>query len=79
MSKNFGGVRGGSVADFERLVAQDADRFAKALSKMGFDSVGVEPVLETLKVYRSVSGNADRRQGGSEVNPVFPRGGIFQR
>jgi hypothetical protein len=79
MSKNFGGVRGGSVADFEKLVAQDADRFAKALSKMGFDSVGVEPVLETLKVYRSVSGNGDKRQGGSEVNPVFPRGGIFQR
>lgn len=78
-NKNFINFRGGTQQDFERVMAQDADRFARALAKMGFDSVGVEPVLETLKAYRSAGGNIDRRQGGSEVNPVFVTGGIFQR
>lgn len=79
MNKNFSNVQGGSTADFEAWLAADADRFASALAKLGFDSIGVEPVLETVKTYQKVSGNRDVRQGGSEVNPVFATGGIFER
>lgn len=79
MSARFGGVQGGTTQEFEALVAQDSDRFAAALAKMGFDSVGVEPVLETLKVYRAASQTPDKRRDGGEIVPVNPDKGIFQR
>lgn len=79
LNTKFSGVQGGTAVDFEGWLAKDADRFARALAKMGFDSIGVEPVLEILKAYRNQAQITDRRNGGGEVVPVNPDKGVFQR
>lgn len=79
LSKSVHSVQGGTQQDFENLIAEDGQRFSRALSLMGFDNVGTEPILATLKAFRSRSGISDQRENGSEVNPVPFNGGIFQR
>jgi hypothetical protein len=79
MNKNFGNIKGGTKQEFEQYLKRDAERFASALNKMGYNTVGVEPIKKTLETYRSRSGAVDKRAGGSEVNIVRPEGGLFQR
>lgn len=79
MNKNFSNVKGGTKEEFEAYVNKDSQRFMNAIAKMGFDSVGTEPIKQTLETFRSRTGTKDKREGGSEVNPVNPGGGIFAR
>lgn len=73
------GVRGGSVEEFESFIAQDGQRFSQALSKMGYDQIGQEPILETLKAFRNITNISDTRESGSELNSTDNRGPIFGR
>lgn len=78
-NENFFDFQGAGGDQFKKLMAQDTKRFTDAVAAMGFEDPGVEPVLETIKAYRTRSGNADKREGGGEVAPVAPRGTIWNR
>lgn len=79
LNSGFHGVRGGTDQDFENFIAQDGQRFSRALSKMGFDHIGQEPILATLKTFRDMTHITDAREGGSELNTTEDRGPIFGR
>jgi hypothetical protein len=79
MNKNMTNFKGGTKEEFEAAVNKDSQRFMNAIAKMGFDSVGTEPIKKTLETFRARTGMTDKRPGGSEVNPVTPGGGIFAR